>query len=199
MPQTRSDRRSTTSSVLHNCDVLHVMTSFLNIKDVVNISHTSKKMSAIIDEVALRIVASSHLRYGGDEENLSALKLLKLLLHSPIEFASLLGERLEYVRGDKSCVHSSNPNPLHTPNFIGYQTMMGDWDGWEGESVTAMCSDYIMTSGKHYAKFTLSVSCNPGDLDFRYFYPRIGIMRPLKSFFREAPWPDFDPMVSSSH
>ena len=103
MPQTRSAHRSTTSSVLHNCDVLHVMTSFLNIKDIVNISHTSKKMSAVIDKVALRIVASSHLRYGGDEENLSALKLLKLLLHSPIEFASLLGERLEYVRGDKSC------------------------------------------------------------------------------------------------
>jgi hypothetical protein len=203
------------------------MSSFLPSKDLVNLSQTSKKMSAVIGEVALKIIASSHVRYGGDvgdgsysldddtdnnsqkkkkkkkkskkkkKKPMPALEQLHLLLYSPLEFTTLMGGRLEYVRGDKACVHSSNPNPLHTPFFIDRMNMLsdGDWDDWEGETVTAMCTDYVMTSGRHYAKFIISGCENGDDLGnaFRYFYCRIGIIRPIgtscrKTALTESEW-----------
>ena len=45
-------------------------------------------------------------------KELSTLEELNRL-RSPIEFTDLLGERIGYVDGDKSCVYSSNPNMLH--------------------------------------------------------------------------------------
>ena len=67
-----------------------------------------------------------------------------------------------------------------------------DTPDWEGTEQTAICSNYVMRSGtgKHYAKFT--ISCCDSDEIFRYFFCRLGIMRPISSIWKEeAEWAQF--------
>ncbi len=89
-------------------------------------------------------------------------------------------------------VDSCNPNRLHTPEYIDFNMGLDlSWNGWEGIACTAICSDYVMTSGRHYAKFTVT-SERYGEDMFRYFYCHLGIMRPIHSHFR--PWPAWSPL-----
>ena len=140
----------------------------------------------------MRMINSSDVRYGGEDEDLPALQELNYL-RSPIEFTDLLGNRIGYVGGDKACVYSSNPNILHSPYYINMSFMDGGDMDWEGTEQTAICGNYVMRSGKHYAKFTIS-TCDP-IVVFRYVYCRIGIMRPISSTWKEdAEWPMFSPL-----
>jgi len=181
--------------ILLSNDVLGSISSFLASKDLFNLSLTCKKMTGAIEEVALQMISAAQVRYGGEEEDISELKKMHLLLRSPIEFTDLLGENLGYLRGDKACVYSSNPNRLHTPYYIDAKCMQlgGSWNGWDGTSCTAICSDYVMTSGRHYAKFKVT-SERFGEDTFRYLYCRLGIMRPIGSFLRIAAWPQWCPI-----
>jgi hypothetical protein len=182
--------------ILLSNDVLGNISSFLACKDLFNLSLTCKKMTGAIEDVALQMIGAAQVRYGGDnDEDMSALKKMQLLLHSPLLFTDLLGENLGYLRGDKACVYSSNPNRLHTPEYIDGRCMElgGGWDGWEGTSCTAICSDYVMTSGRHYAKFTVTSETYWEDA-FRYFYCRLGIMRPIGLDLRRTAWPEWCPI-----
>ena len=179
---------------LLNNDVLGGVSSFLECKDMFHLSLTCKQMTAAIEAVALEMIGAAKVRYGGDD-TLSALEKVKLLLESPIEFTDLLGNNIGYLRGDKACAYSYNPNSLHTPHYIMFKTMAdGDWDGWEGQNCTALCTDYVMTSGRHYAKFTVSSLDDWCEEYWRYFYCRLGIMRPIGVDLRRVPWNSWDPM-----
>ena len=187
----RQARTSAFESIINN-DILETIAGFAECKDLVNLSLTSKHLSSSVEEVAVRMINSSDVRYGGEDEDLPALQELNYL-RSPIEFTDLLGNRIGYVGRDKACVYSSNPNRLHSPYYIVNQTMeTGDMD-WEGTEQTAICGNYVMRSGKHYAKFTIS-TCDP-IVVFRYVYCRIGIMRPISSTWKEdAEWSMFSPL-----
>ena len=165
-------------TILHNDDILESIAVFLDCKDLLGLSLTCKQCLLTVEEVALRMLQSSGARFGGidADEELSTLEELNRL-RSPVEFTDLLGERIGYVDGDKSCIYSSNPNRLHTAMYIANMTMEGGFDDWSGTENSAICSNYVMTSGKHYAKFTIS-TCDPIVI-FRYVYCRIGIMRPI--------------------
>lgn len=181
---------------LLNNDILGNVSSFLMCKDLFHLSLTSKQMTAAIEAVALDLVGAANVRYGGDDNTLSALGKMNILFESPLEFTDLLGDNLGYLRGDKACVYSSNPNRLHTPRFIDAMNMQhgGDWDGWDGENCTAICTDHVMTSGRHYAKFTVTSRDLLGEPDWRYFYCRLGIMRPIGADLRKVPCSSWCPM-----
>eukprot|EP00984_Skeletonema_dohrnii_P002594 scaffold911_cov125-Skeletonema_dohrnii-CCMP3373.AAC.6 len=153
-------------------------------------------MTTAIEAVALQMIGAAKVRYGGDDNTLSALEKMKLLFHSPIEFTDLVGKNLGYLRGDKACVYSCNPNELHTPDYIDEKNLeiRGDWDGWDGTTCTAICTDHVMTSGSHYAKFTVTSNDSWGEDAFRYFYCRLGIMRPIGLDLRRVSWNDWCPM-----
>ena len=146
-------------TVVINNDTLESIAKFLNCKDLVNLSLTSKRLAYEINKVALRMIRSSNARYGG--EDIDELAVLDELNHlrSPLVWNELLGSRIGYVKGDKACVYSSNPNRLHSAYYIGEQTMMGDFDDWQGNEQTALCSDYIMTSVRIYLFCNESCSC----------------------------------------
>eukprot|EP00984_Skeletonema_dohrnii_P029817 scaffold20708_cov118-Skeletonema_dohrnii-CCMP3373.AAC.1 len=168
------------TTILLNNDVLTSVSSFLLCKDLFYLSLTCKQMTAATEAVALTMIRAAQVRYGGSDNTLSALEKLKLLLHSPIEFTDLVGKNLGYLHGDKACVYSYNPNRLHTSDYILEMNMIEtNWDGWEGKMCTAICSDYVMTSGRHYAKFTVTSNDLWGEDVFRFFYSRLGIMRPI--------------------
>lgn len=122
--------------ILLSNDVLGSISSFLASKDLFNLSLTCKKMTGAIEEVALQMISAAQVRYGGEEEDISELKKMHLLLRSPIEFTDLLGENLGYLRGDKACVYSSNPNRLHTPYYIDAKVYAAWWQlEWVGRNV----------------------------------------------------------------
>ena len=135
------------TTVVINNDTLEGIAEFLNCKDLVNLSLTSKRLAIEINKVALRMIRSSNARYGGkDIHELAVLDELNRL-QSPLVWNELLGNRIGYVNGDdKACAYSSNPNRLHTAYYIGEQTMEGGFDDWDGTEQTAIASNYIMTS-----------------------------------------------------
>ena len=179
-------------SIINN-DMLEKIASFVDCKDLVSLSLTSKQLSSSVEEVAVRMINSSDVRYGGDDkEDLSVIQELNYLRCAPIEFTDLLGDRIGHVGGDKACVYSSNPNRLHSPFYIGNVTMEGLGMDWEGSEQTAICGHYVMRRGKHYAKFTIS-TCDPINI-FRYVYCRIGIMRPISSGLKSPFWTQFSPL-----
>lgn len=183
--------------ILLSNDVLGSISSFLGCKELFHLSLTCKKMTAAIEDVGLQMIGAAKVRYGGgDDEALSVLGKLELLLHKPIEFTDLLGENIGYLRGDTQCVYSSNSNRLHTPDFIDGKNLElgGGWDGWEGKSCTAICSDYVMTSGRHFAKFRVTSSDSWGEDTWRYFYCHLGIMRPIGSDLKRTAWPEWCPI-----
>lgn len=189
-------RASIGAITLLNNDILGSVSSFLMCDDLFRLSLTCKQMTAAIEAVALDLVGAANVRYGGDDNKLSALEQMNLLLQSPLEFTDLLGDNIGYLCGDMACVSSSNPNRLHTPRFIDAMNMQygGDWDGWDGENCTAICTNHVMTSGRHYAKFTVTSRDLLGESDWRYFYCRLGIMRPIGADFRKVPWSSWCPM-----
>ena len=138
-------------TVVINNDTLESIATFLNCKDLVNLSLTSKRLACEINKVALRMIRSSNARYGGkDIHELAVLDELNRL-QSPLVWNELLGSRIGYVNGDdKACAYSSNPNRLHTAYYIGEQTMEGGFDDWDGTEQTAIASNYIMTSVSIY-------------------------------------------------
>ncbi|KAK1740088.1 hypothetical protein QTG54_009038 [Skeletonema marinoi] len=145
------------TTILLSNDVLTSVSPFLLCEDLFHLSLTCKHMTAAIEAVALQMIGSAKVRHGGSNNTLSTLEKMKLLLHSPIEFTDLVGKNLGYLHGDKACVYSCNPNELHTPDYIDENNnieIIERWDGWEGKMCTAICSDYVMTSGRHYVKFT---------------------------------------------
>lgn len=180
---------------LLNNDVLGGVSSFLECKDMLHLSLTCKQMAVVIEAVALEMIGAAKVRFGGDD-TLSALEKAKVLLENPIEFNNLLGDNIGYLRGDKACVYSFNPNSIHSPEYIQAKTIQErNWDGWEGENCTAICSNYVMTSGRHYVKFTVSSLDGWGEDDWRYFYCRLGIMRPTCGMdFRSVFGNSWDPM-----
>ena len=134
------------TTVVINNDTLEGIATFLNCKDLVNLSLTSKRLAIEINKVALRMIRSSNARYGGkDIHELAVLDELNRL-QSPLVWNELLGSRIGYVNEDKACAYSSNPNRLHTAYYIGEQTMEGGFDDWDGTEQTAIASNYIMTS-----------------------------------------------------
>ena len=58
-------------------------------------------------------------RYGGDhcDEDLAVLEELNYL-RSPLTFTHLLGNRIDYLENDKSCIWSSNPDTSMTPSYL---------------------------------------------------------------------------------
>ena len=138
------------TTVVINNDTLESIAKFLNCKDLVNLSLTSKRLACEINKVALRMIRSSNARYGGkDIHELAVLDELNRL-QSPLVWNELLGSRIGYVNEDKACAYSSNPNRLHTAYYIGEQTMEGGFDDWDGTEQTAIASNYIMTSVSMY-------------------------------------------------
>ena len=74
--------------------------------------------------------------------------------------------------------------------LINMMFINDDTPDWEGTEQTAICSNYVMRSGKHYAKFT--ISCCDSDEIIRYFFCRLGIMRPISYIWKEeAEWTRF--------
>ena len=133
-------------AVVINNDALEFIANFLDGKSLVNLSLTSKQLKSEVNTVALHMISSSNARYGGEDvDELATLEELNYH-RSPLVWNELLGNRIGYVNGDMSCVYSSNPNTLHTPEYIAEETMMGRFDDWQGTEQTAIASDYIMTS-----------------------------------------------------
>ena len=145
-------------TVAINNDTLQSIVNFLDCKDLVNLSLTSKHLACEINKVALRMISSSNARYGGEDINKLAVLDELNRLRSPLLWNELLGNRIGYVNGDKACAYSSNPNRLHTAYYIGEQTMEGSFDDWDGTEQTAISSDYIMTSVSIYEYLCLCLS-----------------------------------------
>ncbi|KAL9189829.1 hypothetical protein ACHAXT_009504 [Thalassiosira profunda] len=194
MPRTRSSTRSVAEDVLFNADTLEGVASLLDCRDLAHLKIASKKLSSAVDDAASRLISAMHARYGGDEE-LSPLEELRALV--PLTFDCLLGQRIGYVEGDEAVVYSSNPNTLHTPHYICMKnfTAEGDWDGWEAEDATALCSQFVMIGGKHFAEFDITEK--DADFGFRFFYARIGIMRPIGPEWRNGEFGNFTPLMSA--
>ena len=68
------------------------------------------------------------------------------LLRSPLTFDQLIGDRVEYVDGDLAKITSSPPPESFCDPVE---------DEWPGYPNTAICSNHIMRSGKHYATFSM--------------------------------------------
>ena len=185
-------------------DVLGSVSSFLACKDLFHLSLTCKQMTDAIEKVAMQKIDAANVRYGGDSDNLSTLGKMHRLLYSPIEFTDLLGKHLGYFSGDRSCVYSFNPIRLHTPQYIDEMNIQHGrgWDNWGGINCAASCSDYVMTSGRHFAKFTVtslenspSGSSQGQEDSFRYFYCRFGLMRPIQlKKLERSPLPGYCPL-----
>ena len=167
-------------------------------KSLVQLSLSCKRLSSGVDKVASHMLASQKeiSRYGGDhcDEDLAVLEELNYL-RSPLTFTHLLGNRIEYVDNDKSCIWSSNPDTSHTPGLLhSISAEYNNWQGWSGTFQTAISSDYVMTSGKHYAKFYIDTT---SDNVFRFIYSQVGIMRPVSSDLKDVDWINFSPTSQS--
>lgn len=139
----------------------------------------------------------ANVRYGGDncDEDLSVLEELNYL-RSPLTFTHLLGNRIGYVDNNKSCVWSSNPDDCQTPAGLHYSAAEDNYSRFDGTHQTAICSDYVMTSGRHYAKFYIDTSSS--QCMFRFVYSRVGIMRPVDSDLKEVGWTEFHPIYDTA-
>ena len=78
------------------------------------------------------------------------------LLRSPLTFDQLIGDRVEYVDGDLAKITSSPPPESFCDPVE---------DEWPGYPNTAICSNHIMRSGKHYATFSMK-----GESIFAYIH-----------------------------
>ena len=124
---------------------------------------------SLVEEVARQLLCNTQTEYERDVlpryEGESWIALLHELqkLRSPLVFDQLVGNKSEfgYVHGNRACITTSNPR--------GYDP---DLDEWTGTPQTALCSNHVMRSGKHYARFTLT-----GCEHISYFFP--GVVRPL--------------------
>lgn len=164
-------------------------------KSLVQLSLSCKRLSSRIDKVASRMLASQKevSRYGGDDcdDDLTVLEELNYL-RSPLTFTHLLGNRIGYVDNDKSCVWSSNPDTGQTPIGLHHLAAEGSYGWFDGTHQTAISSDYVMTSGRHYAKFYIDTSSSK--CMFRFVYSRVGIMRPTRSYLKDLDWTEFHPI-----
>ena len=100
----RQARTSVFESIINN-DILETIAGFVDCKDLVNLSLTSKQLSSSVTEVAVRMINfySSDVRYGGDdEEDLPALQELNYLraLSAAVEasVAAAASSRQQQVR-----------------------------------------------------------------------------------------------------
>ena len=151
-----------------NDGILFPVASFLDSKSIFNLALTCKKCG-IADEnhrwSLAEELARRHIMESSSESELNSLPrylcpnprcdcgeswigLLRELelLHSPLTFDQLIGDRVEYVDGDLAKITSSPPpgsfcDPVE--------------DEWPGYPNTAICSNHIMRSGKHYATFSM--------------------------------------------
>jgi hypothetical protein len=174
---------------MFNLDVLLSITPYLESRELVNLALTCGCLGlapeyhswSLVEEVSRELLTKSVtkeeddciIRYqcpNGCGEGESWIGLLHELdlLRSPLTFDQLVGDRnrnrLEYVNRDRSCITSSNSDEISMDLLE---------DTWTGTPQTAICSDHIMRSGKHYATFTFT-----GSGRFCYFFP--GIVRPMK-------------------
>ena len=165
-------------SALFNNDILVNISPYLECSDLVSLALTStrwglKKLDndddcdwSQMEEVARQLLCKSQTnderaalpRYAG-ESWIALLHELELL-RSPLIFDQLIGDRIAYVRGNRACFTSSNPNAV------------GDGYTFTGTPQTAICS-HIMRSGKHFATFALT-----GCMRFNYWWP--GVVRPIE-------------------
>ena len=164
------------NDALVNNDVMLCIAPFLDSRELFSLALTCKRMGAksedddwsLVEEVARQLIGNlpqeerNALRRYEGESWLSVLHEAELL-RCPLTFDQLVGDRVEYVHGDKACITSTNPM-YHRSDVFN--------DIWTGYMCTAI-SNHVMRSGKHYAKFTMK-----GFYGFNYYWP--GIMRPVK-------------------
>ena len=163
-------------------DTLEAVASFLTCTELLQVTLSSKGMEANVEDASASLIANSGLRYDG-KRGPSHLSQLHFLAEARLEFTWLLGSRISHVDGDRSRITSSNPDPVHSADYIAMRTMEGGHD-WSGTDQTAVVRDIVMSSGRHYATF-----CTNGPMGrFQYFYTWCGIVRPLSRI-----WSHFDP------
>lgn len=176
-------------------DILLGIAPFLESSDLANLAITCRSLGSkqlnhgsdwsLVEDVSMQVVIESQTneerdvlpRYDG-ESWITILHQLELL-RSPLAFDLLIGDRIDYVEEDLSCVTSSNPRP---GNLLLDLT---------GTPQTAICSNQIMRSGKHYATFELT-----GCGGCIYFYT--GIIRPMRKFWGNTGLKQFFPCVCPS-
>lgn len=161
--------------------------SLVELKDVFNLSIASKKYQNKVEEVTQGILLASHTKYGGDMSKISsALEELKLL-SSPLEFDMMLGHdaRFGYVGGNRSKIYSTNSDGSALWD-LNEAVMSGQPYNYTGTDQTAICRNHIMTSGKHYAVFSLY-----GNVCYDMFYVWAGIIRPINRAWGERSYQDF--------
>ncbi len=176
MVQPRGSVKQFKQNALVNNDVMLSIAPFLDSRELFCLALTCKRLGAksddddwsLVEEVARQLIGklpqeerNALRRYEG-ESWLSVLHEAELL-RCPLCFDQLVGDRVEYVHGDKACITSNNPMH-HLADVMN--------DIWTGYMCTAI-SNHVMRSGKHYAKFTLT-----GCMRLNYYWP--GIMRPVK-------------------
>lgn len=153
MAQTRGSVKQFKQNALVNNDVMLCIAPFLDSRELFSLALTCKRMGAksddddwsLVEEVARQLIGklpqeerNALCRYEGGSW-LSVLHEAELLRY-PLTFDQLVGDRVEYVHGDKACITSTNPM-YHLANFE---------DIWTGYMCTAI-SNHVMRSGKHYA------------------------------------------------
>ncbi|KAL7533176.1 hypothetical protein ACHAXR_005086 [Thalassiosira sp. AJA248-18] len=194
----KRQRQAIVENVFDN-DILLNVAAFLESSDLASLALTCRSLGSnqqhvsgwsLVEDVARQIISNSQseeersaLQRYENESWVALLRELELL-RSPLEFDLLVGSRIDYVDGNHSCVTSSNPNPPSS-----------EWgppldDDWNGTMQTAICSNQIMRSGKHYATFDLT-----GCMCLFYFYP--GIIRPISRVWGEIGLSQFCPSNSA--
>ena len=169
-------------SALFNNDILVNISPYLECSDLVSLALTSRRLGlkkldndddcdwSQMEEVARQLLYKSQTnderaalpRYAG-ESWITLLHELELL-RSPLIFDQLIGDRIAYVRGNRACFTSSNPEFNPEADATALVT--------SSTTQTAICSNHIMRSGKHFATFTLT-----GCEGLNYWWP--GIVRPI--------------------
>jgi len=181
MVHSRNSVKRFEATALFNNDILLSIAPFLDCSELANLALTCRgfgsKMDhdwSLVEKVARQMINRSQTeeerdalpRYDG--ESWIALLYELQMLRSLLTFDQLIGDRIEYVCGDRSCVTSSNDDGQ---NFT---------EEWSGTPQTAICSNHIMRSGKHYAAFRIT-----GSTRFcSYFWP--GVVRPIHGWDEEG-------------
>jgi len=151
-----------------NDDILFRVASFLDSKALLNLALTCTRCGIAEEDWSWSLaedLARQLIRERSSEWELKALPrylcpnpgcacgeswigLLRELelLRSPLTFDQLIGDRVEHVGGDLSCITSSPPPGSFCDPF---------YDEWPGYPNTAICSNHVMRSGKHYATFSM--------------------------------------------
>ncbi|EJK68350.1 hypothetical protein THAOC_10477 [Thalassiosira oceanica] len=158
-------------SALANIDIVSLIATFLEAKDLCQVKATCKSLGSASDdsheaslnglsmaeEAAKRIHEDASdeekamlPRYDG--ENWIELYHHLLMLRTRLTFDQLVGSGVEYHGGDKRAVQGRKPNG-------------------PPRSSQALCGNHIMRAGKHWATFTSSSSFE----DFQ----TVGVIRPL--------------------